>query len=413
MNGHISSKRSMAFISFLCCLVYFTSYLTRLNYGACLIEIQRALQIDKSQAGLPVTGCFLVYGIGQLICGYIGDKIAPQKIIFTGLVGSALCNLLVAVFPRIAVITLIWSVNGFFQSMLWPPLVRIMAELLDGKWYRHCSVLVSFSSSLATVAVYLLAPVCLFAWGWKSMFFLPAVAGILTAVYWIVNIRSQGRETIQEENPSTPVPEEPQGGIIRLFLLAPLFPMLTAIALHGVLKDGITTWMPAYMADAFGTSTSTAILTTAILPVFAICSTLFSSLLYNRIRDELCTAALLFAAGFAGSTAMFFTNARYPIGCVLLMMLITGCMHGINLMLISRLPRHFVKFGMVSTVSGILNAATYVGSALSTYVFGKIAENSGWNHVILLWIAVSGIATILLLGCRRKWKSFLERKDIG
>ena len=189
--------------------------------------------------------------------------------------------------------------------------------------------------------------------------------------------------------------------------------MLTAIALHGVLKDGITTWMPAYMADAFGTSTSTAILTTAILPVFAICSTLFSSLLYNRIRDELCTAALLFAAGFAGSTAMFFTNARYPIGCVLLMMLITGCMHGINLMLISRLPRHFVKFGMVSTVSGILNAATYVGSALSTYVFGKIAENSGWNHVILLWIAVSGIATILLLGCRRKWKSFLERKDIG
>ena len=40
----------------------------RLNYTACLVEIQRVFDISKSQAGLPITGSFLVYGVGQLLC---------------------------------------------------------------------------------------------------------------------------------------------------------------------------------------------------------------------------------------------------------------------------------------------------------------------------------------------------------
>ncbi len=47
------SKPNMGFLSFLCCMSYFVSYLTRLNYAACLVELQNALQISKSLAGLP------------------------------------------------------------------------------------------------------------------------------------------------------------------------------------------------------------------------------------------------------------------------------------------------------------------------------------------------------------------------
>ena len=65
------------------------------------------------------------------------------------------------------------------------------------------------------------------------------------------------------------------------------------------------------------------------------------------------------------------------------MMLITGCTYGVNLMLISRLPKYFAGLGMVSTVSGLLNAFTYVGSAVSTYAFGAVAESSGWLQVVI------------------------------
>ncbi|MFR6331994.1 MAG: hypothetical protein ACLUOI_26450 [Eisenbergiella sp.] len=42
MINRLTSRRDIRFLSFLCCLVYFVSYLTRLNYAACLAEVQRS-----------------------------------------------------------------------------------------------------------------------------------------------------------------------------------------------------------------------------------------------------------------------------------------------------------------------------------------------------------------------------------
>lgn len=406
MRKQLMAKDGMPFLSFLCCLAYFTSYLTRLNYAACLIEIQDALHIGKSQASLPVMGCFLVYGAGQLVCGFFGDRIMPHKIIFTGLAGTAVCNFLVVMFPDIIAITWIWCVNGFFQSMLWPPLVRIMAEMLDEVWYRRCSVLVSFSSSFGTIAIYVLAPLCLPAWGWKSMFLLPSAAGLLTAFYWIYNTRGMKWISQVPAGLSGNFDNEKENRISGMFCAALLLPVMFVIALHGVLKDGITTWMPAYMADTFGMSAELSILTTAVLPVFSIVSTLLASLLFYRIKDELGTAFVLFAVTLVSGIFMLLANGKFPLGCIGLMMVITGCMFGVNLMLISRMPRHFARYGMVSTISGILNAATYIGSALATYGFGWIAESNGWSNVIGIWIAASAGAVLLLLCNIRKWKRF-------
>lgn len=152
MLTKLTSEKQMKFLCFLCCLAYFMSYLTRINYAACMVELQSALQIGKSIAGLPVTACFLSYGLGQIICGFLGDKMKPQLMIFAGLAGACACNLTVALIPRMEVITPVWCANGFFQAMLWPPMVRIMAECLSDKWYRHCCVLVSMASSAATIA---------------------------------------------------------------------------------------------------------------------------------------------------------------------------------------------------------------------------------------------------------------------
>ena len=91
MINRLTSGRKIRFLCFLCCLVYFVSYLTRLNYAACLAEIQRSLGISKSLAGLPVTGCFITYGIGQLLCGFLGDRFHPRNMIFTGLASTSVC----------------------------------------------------------------------------------------------------------------------------------------------------------------------------------------------------------------------------------------------------------------------------------------------------------------------------------
>lgn len=435
------SEKRMEALCRLCCLVYFVSYLTRLDYAVCMVEIQTALQVDKNIAGLPVTASFLSYGVGQIICGFLGDRYEPRKMIFAGLTGAALCNLLAVLLPRMEVMIPAWLVNGFFQSMLWPPLVRIMADSLDEDWYRKSCVWVSLSSSCATVVLYLITPLFIRISGWKTVFYLAVAAGIMAAFVWLRNTGSIFGDCAPAESDGGKNNAEDgvtgaEGGVAdvqertlyakakavdvetrfkstkagALFAGVPIMAVLMSIVLHGALKDGITTWMPVYMTEMFGMSSSRSILSTAVLPICSVFSTLLSSALLRRLKNEVLAASLLFGIStFAGIFMLVVYDSR-PMACVVMMMLITGSMFGVNLMLISRIPGHFAGRGNVSTVSGILNAATYAGSALSTYIFGAVAESTGWMTVVALWAASALGGTLLLLSGMRKWACFIGKE---
>ena len=143
--------------------------------------------------------------------------------------------------------------------------------------------------------------------------------------------------------------------------------------------------MPAYITDTFGLSTSLSILTTAVLPIFSIFSIMIASSLLQKLKNELLTAALLFACAALSCFILLPVYNTAPTLSVTMMTLITGSMYGINLMLISRVPRHFARFGRVATISGILNASTYIGSSLSTAASGAISDHYGW-HLSLIHI---------------------------
>ncbi|MBR4973382.1 MAG: MFS transporter, partial [Clostridia bacterium] len=93
---------------------------------------------------------------------------------------------------------------------------------------------------------------------------------------------------------------------------------------------------------------------------------------------------------------------------VFLAALISGCMHGVNHMLISLIPKNFSKYGMVSTLSGLLNAFTYVGASLSTYGFAAIADNIGWSAVRLIWSIIAFMGTLVCVLKIKSWNRILK-----
>ncbi len=263
MKAGTLEQGHMRRLCLLCCMAYFMSYLTRLDYAACMVEIQKSLQVGKDVVGLPVTACFASYGVGQLLCGFLGDRCRPQRMIFAGLLGSSVCNILAAWLPWMEAVTLVWCMNGFFQSMLWPPMVRIMAQSMDEAWYRRSCVLVSMASAAATILIYLCVPLCIRFSGWKTVFFLAAFLGAAASFVWIAltgklecGRKPEGTEK-GEEAGNGGDGKARSGGF---FGGAPMVPILLAIALHGILRDGIITWMPTYMSEVFGMSSSGSIL---------------------------------------------------------------------------------------------------------------------------------------------------------
>ena len=72
MNGALTTGRQRNAFCFLCCLVYCMSYLTRMNYAACLAEIPDSLSLTHSSVSLTVTGRFLPYTAGRLPHRFVG-----------------------------------------------------------------------------------------------------------------------------------------------------------------------------------------------------------------------------------------------------------------------------------------------------------------------------------------------------
>ena len=129
MTYKLTDKKSIRLLSVLGWIIFFSCYITKINFSAVLVEFLQAENIMKSAAAPITTAFFITYGIGQLLSGYLGDRVSPRFLIFGGSVIAAVCNLMMPlVSPEIPLMALVWAINGVALSMIWPPLVKICAN---------------------------------------------------------------------------------------------------------------------------------------------------------------------------------------------------------------------------------------------------------------------------------------------
>ena len=375
------------------------SYVTRINYGAVISEMETATGISRSLLSVALTGSFITYGVGQIISGFLGDRFSPKKLITCGFIITTAMNLLIPLCDTPYLMIAVWSVNGFAQSLMWPPLVRLMTMLLSERDYDKAVVRVSWGSSFGTILVYLVSPLIISKFNWKGVFYFSALCGVIILAVWN-KFACDVNESVSPEN-HVGKPEKSQRVLFRPVMIM----IMLAVILQGMLRDGVTTWMPSYIAQTYNLGNAVSILTGVVLPIFSIICFRVTSLLYEKkLKNPLLCSGVIFAAGALAALGLYLLTGKSAAISVLLSALLTGCMHGVNLVLVCMIPSFFRKQGNVSAVSGIINVCTYVGSALSTYGIALISERTSWRFTILTWffIAVSG-ALICLVNIK-PWK---------
>lgn len=179
--------------------------------------------------------------------------------------------------------------------------------------------------------------------------------------------------------------------------------------MHGILKDGVTTWVPTYIFETFRLGSSASVIASTILPIINLSGTYVTSWLNRKwCKNEMLTAGVLFAASVLTlSCPVAFGNSNLLFAVVLLAVA-TSVMHGVNTMIISLIPLYFTKIGKAASTTGLLNAFTYVGSAVSGYGIGAVSGAMGWNFTILLWIGIAALGVLLCLSITRRWTRFKE-----
>lgn len=399
-------------LSFLCPLIYFASYMTRKNYSIVMADIIVSEGISNADASLAATLSLISYGIGQIISGILGDKFKPQNIILCGLTLTTGMNILMPFADDITLRSIIWFINGFAQSMLWPPLVRIMAETMDSATYNKVCTNVNVAGMSATVILYLTSSAI---WigifeNWKYAFFSSALISGIIAIVWFFGFKkaTNGLDLFKSVKKSEKSASKENTLSVKKLMLSGFLLIAISIIAQGALRDGITDWVPTFIINTFSLESSSAILKSVIIPIFSVISVKLVGIINGKfVKDEVKAGAITFGIGFAGCLLLLFIYTFNQYITLILAALITCFMHAVNYFLICIVPARFEKYNAVSTMSGIINSLTYVGSAAATYGFGAISDNFGWNTVLISWTVVAVIGTVCCFIAIKPWKKFI------
>lgn len=416
LPGKIYDQKTLDLLFGTCWITYFISYLGRLNYAASMVEIGADMNYATSMLGLIATIMFVCYGAGQLIGGIIGDYLPPRVMALCGVAISALCNLAAGLSGSYLLLAVVWGVNGLAQSLIWSPILRLFSMYMPEQALYKACVNIQSSCAVGTCLTYLLTAGIVALSGWRVIFLFSGILLAAAAVWWQIAIRrverydeQHGKQTASQ----TAAPEETAAkpaNLWKLMLTSGALGTLLPIVAMGMLKDGVVTWMPEYASGNFGTSSAFSIFITAFLPLVNLCGVYIITPLRKKMPNEQSIAVLMFGVGGAAIAALMLAGSKSLLLTVVLFAIVTSCTTGCNTALISLMPTAFVRYGRTSASVGILNACCYVGSALSGYGIGLLAEKGGWSSVQILWLVCCAASVLICLALAPVWKRFKEQK---
>lgn len=394
-------------------VLYCASYFIRTCYAATIASLAEEGIYSKGEIGLIGTAFFICYGVGQLISGLIGDKINPFFMVMFGSVLGAVCCFLMPAAGSLGVLIGVWAANGLFQSMLWSPILRVFSETIDESLSKKAILNIALSLPVGTVLAYLMSSMIIKYLNWKYVFIFGGSVVVIAVLFAgfaifcsekdiekVPVIQKQNAEAHNNVNKKGLAAVAVSSGL--LFIMIPSF-------LHGMMRDGITNWVPAMISEVYGVSTSFSVFVTIALPIFNAFGAYLVTPLYKKLgENEMKTAGVTGFAALVPLLIMLFMNKLPVYVIIVLLAVTTSVMYALNYLIISLVPVRFSKFGFTSGISGILNSGAHIGCALSSYGFGAISEKAGWSAVIIVWIVSSVLITVFSFASNKRWSRFLS-----
>lgn len=383
----------------LCCLVYSFAYVGRYSYNANIGAILAYYGVTRADAGMVSTFFFFSYGAGQLIHALL-CKFYPKKYVIPSvLLLSSILNLSLFFLPSFACFKYLWLLNGICQSVLWPVLTMTIGETIDGSLMKRAVLLMSMSVLIGTFLSYGGGALFNLFGGFRFSFLLGTVFMTAIGLIWLLSysVLTADSSVERRDDISTDASSQkrsPLGALVGLLAVCALFAVV-----DNLVKDGLNTWTPVILKEQFGFEDSISIVLTLVLPVFGVFGSVVALQINRFIKD------------FRGLIGFFYLLLS---GCLLGLILalrvnaviltlvcfgIISCLtHGINSVLTSIMPLSLREQANSGFLAGLLNSFCYVGSTVSAYGLGKLADRSGWGSVMWILLAISGSATLLAGG---------------
>jgi len=351
--------------------------------------------ISLQAAGAMSMAFFVAYAIGQLLNGALADRRDPRRMTMLGMGIGCVCNALMSLLNDPSAMIAVWGVNGYALSMVWPAVVRMIAAEPDACRREKNAIRITTSMAIGTLASYGLSSLMLRWFGWRQVFAASAMFALALNAAFVFLSRQDA--TVAGKARLLRNSGAPPAHIMAMPALRKALPALLVVALlsmmHGVLKEGVTTWAPAYLTVAYDISASASMLSMLLSPLMNLGGAFLAGWLYRRLNRRMLTAcALLF-----GATTLFLIlpllggrDGVFGVAvAVLVLSAVTTMMMAINTIFLNLLPLCYVEQGIAATISGSLNAIAYAGAGASGLLAGGLLDTGRSGNLMWFWMVLA------------------------
>lgn len=416
-------------------LAYIIAHLCRKNIAVALPFIGQDLGYTNTQLGILGSSLYMTYGIGKFCNGILADRSNVRTFLPTAMIISAIANLCFAysavfITPGhvsffglpsstilLWILTFFWGANGWFQSMIFPPIAKALSYWLSKSERATKWSIWSTSHQLGVFTTVMLSGILIGHFGWKTAFGIEAVIVIITALWLFERLRdkpqSLGLPDIDVyKNEKIDEPEEEQKKqsmsyfeMFRKYIVCNkiLWLLSIAYAFVYVIRFGTEDWFVKYLMEYKGDTLAIATAKLSSLAVVgsvgAIAAGWFSDRSSSGSRIPI---NIIFFIGLGTCIFLFHINTFDPFDYILAA-LIGAFTAGPQLLLGGVCALEATSKEVASAALGFAGMFGYVGAVLSASGTGFMIDlfqakfNNGWLGAVLFWISSSIIGIIMCI----------------
>lgn len=386
--------------------VYTMSCFGKIAFPAVTAALVDEAVLTKTQAGTIGAVFWVLYAVGQFIGGSMANKFRPTVLLGIGMVGSALCNLLMAMVDSYIPMLLIWSFNGLIQFGVWPSILRIVtnyilperrADALNSLAY--CYAIGSILSFLTNAAVLSILP-------WNYLFVCCAVMNFV-CIFPLIRAERKLIPQLKSAAPAATAGKKSSAPLPRGFIWSSgLVLICLLIMLRNLFETGIKSWTPTILMETFGASPQYTSLLSVVMLGLNLTGVTLCAWIYRKSRKcEPLSLIVIFLVAAPMVLLLLGYRSMNILSVTLLLSLITILSYGTGQIMSMYYPARFQHLGATPLIGGVTNCFAALGNVLSSYVNGALADNFGWDVIIWSWngliVAMVAVALILLAMWKR------------
>lgn len=240
-------------ITLLCFLTYLSVYFAKNVLSAVSPQMLEDGVVTQQVLGAFSSTYFICYAVGQLINGMIGDRIKARYMICTGVIMAG-----VTIILFLQLLTTPWAARiaygftGFFLSMIFAPLTKMVAENTDPIYTPRCHLFYSYAAYLGSPMAGLMAAML----PWNTVYFVVICAlFVMGSLCFVLFLLFEKRGIIQFN--ATPFKEEDRekqgfGEGVKVLLKHRIAKFALVALITGVIRTTVVFWMPVYFSENLG-----------------------------------------------------------------------------------------------------------------------------------------------------------------